>query len=257
MSKLTRKYILIPEPRPLYAMHRCFGPTHGPLSRPCLTPIDVIGELLKQSGDEKLTIYEVLMNEDRTTSEPVQLTLTNYKLPYAEIMANPLKPGQIVVNRAPRSVAPTFVIPPASKHKAPVPPEVEKDAKESPLAEAHISGTIMVEPEEDEQQIATADDILPDSEVKDIEEADVRPDSTGDAVVPDESTKIPAEQDVPDADETAGEALDEGDNSNADSTDESKVPDEPVIQSGPYAGMTRSQKKAAKEAARNAAAKNQ
>ncbi len=253
MSKLTRKYILIPEPRPLYAMHRCFGPTHGPLSRPCLTPIDVIGELLKQSGDEKLTIYEVLMNEDRTTSEPVQLTLTNYKLPYAEIMANPLKPGQIVVNRAPRSVAPTFVIPPASKHKAPVPPEVEKDAKESPLAEAPMSGTIVVEPEEDEQQPA-AEGTLSDNEVKGIEEADVRPDSTGNATVPDEDTGVP----VGDADGTdSANQLDKGNGADADSADEPKVPDEPVIQSGPYAGMTKSQKRAAKEAARNAAAKNQ
>lgn len=257
MSKPTRKYILIPEPRPLYAMHRCFGPTHGPLSRPCLTPIDVIGELLKQSGDEKLTIYEVLMNEDRTTSEPVQLTLTNYKLPYAEIMANPLKPGQTVVNRAPRSVAPTFVIPPASKHKAPVPPEVEKDTKESPLTEASVSGTIMVEPEEDEQQLAAADNTIPNDEVKDDEETSIRPDNTGDAAVSDEVTEIPAEQGVPNADETAGEVLDEGDGADADFADEPKVSDEPVIQSGPYAGMTKSQKRAAKEAARNAAVKNQ
>lgn len=83
-----RKYILIPEYRPLYAMRRCWGPSYGPLWKPTLTPVDVIGELLLQSGNEKLSIFEVvkLTNSNRF-SEPVQLSLENYRLPYEEIVA--------------------------------------------------------------------------------------------------------------------------------------------------------------------------
>lgn len=83
-----RKYILIPEYRPLYAMRHCWGPSYGPLWKPTLTPIDVIGELLLQSGNEKLSIFEVvkLANSNRF-SEPVQLSLENYRLPYEEIVA--------------------------------------------------------------------------------------------------------------------------------------------------------------------------
>lgn len=83
-----RKYILIPEYRPLYAMRHCWGPSYGPLWKPTLTPVDVIGELLLQSGNEKLSIFEVvkLTNSNRF-SEPVQLSLENYRLPYEEIVA--------------------------------------------------------------------------------------------------------------------------------------------------------------------------
>ena len=81
----AQKYILIPEYRPLYAMQRCFGPTHGPLTKPCPTPIDVIGKLLLQSGDEKLTIYETKFDKNHNTLPPVLLTLSNYKMSYEEI----------------------------------------------------------------------------------------------------------------------------------------------------------------------------
>lgn len=83
-----RKYILIPEYRPLYAMRHCWGPSYGPLWKPTLTPVDVIGELLLQTGNEKLSIFEVvkLANSNRF-SEPVQLSLENYRLPYEEIVA--------------------------------------------------------------------------------------------------------------------------------------------------------------------------
>ena len=70
MVKGPRKYIVIPEYRPLYAMQECYGPTHGPLKQPCLTPLAVIRKLLLQTGKY---------------SEPVRLTLDNYMLPYDEI----------------------------------------------------------------------------------------------------------------------------------------------------------------------------
>lgn len=86
MARPIRKYIMVPEYRPLFAMQECFGPQHGPLKEPCPTPIPVIGKLLRQDGNNKLTIYEVLKNSDRTFSSPVLLTLDNYTLPYDEIL---------------------------------------------------------------------------------------------------------------------------------------------------------------------------
>lgn len=81
----VRKYIIIPEYKPLYAMRKCFGPTHGPLTKPCPTPIDIIGELLIQK--DRLTIFEVKKLNDTVFSDPIQLTVDNYKLPYDVIVA--------------------------------------------------------------------------------------------------------------------------------------------------------------------------
>lgn len=86
MPKTARKFIIIPEFAPLYAMRTCFGPTHGPLKQPTPTPIDVIGMLLKQRGDEKLTIMEVVKLSNGEFSTPVLLTPLNYRLPYDEII---------------------------------------------------------------------------------------------------------------------------------------------------------------------------
>lgn len=86
MVKGPRKYIVIPEYRPLYAMQECYGPTHGPLKQPCLTPLAVIRKLLLQTGNESLTVMEVIKDEKTGKySEPVRLTLDNYMLPYDEI----------------------------------------------------------------------------------------------------------------------------------------------------------------------------
>lgn len=109
-----KKYIVIPEYKPLYAMKYCYGPTHGPLTEPCPTPIEVIGKLLLQSGNEKLSIYEVKFDPIKRVrlSEPIKLTLTNYKLPYDEIVAGKaidIKPKETVVidtKEASESVAP-------------------------------------------------------------------------------------------------------------------------------------------------------
>ena len=96
MSKVgtgVKKYILIPEAYPLYAMARIFGPKTGPLSKPTPTPIPVIGELLRQTGKAKVTIYEVVpVEKEKITgkilkfSEPVRLTPENFALPYEEIV---------------------------------------------------------------------------------------------------------------------------------------------------------------------------
>lgn len=85
-----RKYIIIPDYKPLYAMRKCWGPTHGPLSKPTLTPIDIIGELLMQRPPEELTIYEVEKQGD-TFSEPALLTPGNYRLPYGELVGKAIE----------------------------------------------------------------------------------------------------------------------------------------------------------------------
>ena len=67
-------------------MQECYGPTHGPLKQPCLTPLAVIRKLLMQTGNESLTVMEVVKDEKTGKySEPVRLTLDNYMLPYDEI----------------------------------------------------------------------------------------------------------------------------------------------------------------------------
>lgn len=144
MARPIRKYIMIPEYRPLFAMQECFGPQHGPLKEPCPTPIPVIGKLLRQDGENKLTIYEVLRNADRTFTAPVLLTLDNYTLPYEEILggkkADPgpaLEPAKVEA----AAVAPVignFNPPtPAPEPELPKEPEPEESIPENPPATAN------------------------------------------------------------------------------------------------------------------------
>lgn len=83
-NTVARKYILIPDYAPLYAMQKCYGPTQAPLTKPTLTPVDIIGQLMNQTGRERVTIYEVVKTPTGF-STPVQLTKTNYRLPYEQI----------------------------------------------------------------------------------------------------------------------------------------------------------------------------
>ena len=83
-NNVARKYILIPNYAPLYAMQKCYGPTQAPLTKPTLTPVDIIGQLMNQTGRERVTIYEVVKTPTGF-SAPVQLTKTNYRLPYEQI----------------------------------------------------------------------------------------------------------------------------------------------------------------------------
>ena len=103
MVKGPRKYIVIPEYRPLYAMQECYGPTHGPLKQPCLTPLAVIRKLLLQTGNESLTVMEVTKDEKTGKySEPVRLTLDNYMLPYDEIKNGkkvPTSEARVIMNK--------------------------------------------------------------------------------------------------------------------------------------------------------------
>ena len=112
MSNSARKYILIPEYRPLYAMRECYGPTHGPLTAPCPTPVTTIRKLLMQRGDEALTILEVLKNQDGSTTPPVQLTLENYTLPYDEIRNGKSMPDSTIATppTVDEGVSPVIVV---------------------------------------------------------------------------------------------------------------------------------------------------
>ena len=71
-NTVARKYILIPNYAPLYAMQKCYGPTQAPLTKPTLTPVDIIGQLMNQTGRERVTIYEVVKTPTGF-STPVQL----------------------------------------------------------------------------------------------------------------------------------------------------------------------------------------
>lgn len=146
MANVSMKYIIIPEYKPLWAMKECFGPTHGPLSRPCKTPVDVIGKLLKQSGKEALTVYEVIP-AGKQFSEPVQLTMDNYRLPYEQIVAAMANPDEVTLVAAetvlvepaavkePEVVMPTIVEAPVETEEEapidPVEPPVEAVPEES------------------------------------------------------------------------------------------------------------------------------
>ena len=179
MARPIRKYIMIPEYRPLFAMQECFGPQHGPLKEPCPTPIPVIGKLLRQDGENKLTIYEVLRNADRTFTAPVLLTLDNYTLPYEEILggkkADPgpaLEPAKVeaaavapvIGNFNPPTPAPEPELPKEPEPEEPIPENPPATANE-PAAEEHTEmndQSLEDEAAEDSAASATAETETPE-----------------------------------------------------------------------------------------------
>lgn len=160
MVKGPRKYIVIPEFRPLYAMQECYGPTHGPLKQPCLTPLAVIRKLLLQTGNEALTVMEVTKDEKTGKySEPVRLTLDNYMLPYDEIKNGkkvptsearvimskdrPIQPKKAKFNTNPdlgkKEVAPVVETPAAEEE---VPADKVIDVADTVQAESSVDSTV-------------------------------------------------------------------------------------------------------------------
>ena len=114
----ARKMIMVPEYRPLYAMKRCWGQDHGPLS-PTLVPIDIIGELLLQSGREAVTIYEMEVVNGKTTGNHVQLTLENYKLPYEQIANGAKEPDHGTVATVSNNATPIVTVEPTVVEEEP------------------------------------------------------------------------------------------------------------------------------------------
>lgn len=86
--KVNKKFIIIPKYAPLYAMIKCCGPTQAPIKSPVAVPIEIIGELLSQRSHTP-EIFEVLPIDlgHRKYTDPVKLTLTNYRKSYQEILA--------------------------------------------------------------------------------------------------------------------------------------------------------------------------
>lgn len=238
MENNIRKYILIPEYRPLWAMRKCFGPTHGPLTKPCPTPLDIIRELLLQTGREELTIMEVVKEGDKF-SEPVRLTIDNYMLPYEEIRGGKTVPVTevIVVDDKPKvEVAPTFVDKPVDPPTAePEPGEFDDVEPSADDVLTQSTGDTVADPEQDS---ATEESVDSDS-------SDVPNETPTETIVVEESTEEAA---------TPAEAI-----ANQIGTEGEEMPEAAETVTGtvdPYAGMTKSQRRAARKAAEAEAAKN-
>jgi len=183
-----RKYILIPEYAPLYSMRKCFGPTQGPLTRPTPTPVDIIGELLHQSGKEQLTIFEVIP-EGKGFSDPVQLTLTNYNLPYDEIVGKIPTPADAVAESI-EQTEPVVVEPTIVESTVPT----EHDETDASAEEVAVEASV-------EAQVPEAPEETPDNEVSEAPVVE-----TATEIVPEES--VPTEETDP-ADMTASVKLEE------------------------------------------------
>lgn len=218
MARPIRKYIMIPEYRPLFAMQECFGPQHGPLREPCPTPIPVIGKLLRQDGENKLTIYEVLRNADRTFTAPVLLTLDNYTLPYEEILGGKkTDPGPALEPAKVEAAAVAPVIgnfnPPAPDPEPELPkePEPEESIPEDAPATANEPAT-EEDTAMDDQSLESADNDSGDedeadretlfegsdepTESADVPQDEAAEDSTVSATVETETPELPPEPEV-------------------------------------------------------------
>lgn len=235
----ARKYILIPEYRPLYAMRDCFGPTHGPLQKPCPTPLDVIRRLLMQSGSEKLTIMEVLKNPDGTHTTPVQLTLENYTLPYEEILHGVKMPEKTTITEL--TADGMGVKPVVIRHDAPA-DKIPETPAEKPTPTAVESETPDNEPnqEQSEKSLETTEAEAPaadtDTAATDEESADEEA-QTDESADPDEDLA----ESEPEATETV--TVEETNNVVIETAQKG---------TDPYAGMTKAQRRAARrEAAKN------
>lgn len=218
------KYIIIPECRPLYAMQKCFGPTQGPLTVPTRTPVDIIRQLLLQSGPEKLTIYEVPFK----SATPAQLTLDNYDLPYEKIM-NTLPAETIEV---PNLIA-TNDTPPAPVF-----------ATEAPTAEAEMEG-----PTEDPDPVAVVAEPVAEND-QDNEEAQQNAEYQEAREEMLEEHSEPTGINVNEVMDTPS-VNEELEKVEAVATETAVAPAEVVDK---YAGMTKAERKAARRAEREAEA---
>lgn len=209
----ARKYIIVPEYKPLYAMAECWGPTHGPLTEPCLVPIDIIGKLLLQTGKEAVNIYEVKKDPKSGDMLPwVKLTLDNYRKPYEEIAGIEEELPDTSLKEAPKA--------------EPVNP-VEINTK--PEMDEPLTSVAPENPNVTETPIKV-DEIKEGIDPSDIKEEVTEP--TGDApdeTVPSEDTETVIAEEVSKPEETE---------ESVDTTVD------------PYAGMTKAERKRARREAR-------
>lgn len=73
-----KKYIIVPEFVPLYAMRKVFGPQTGPIRKPIAVDTEIIRQLLHQKPPVKM--YEVQLTNAKllTYDKKVELTKDNY-----------------------------------------------------------------------------------------------------------------------------------------------------------------------------------
>lgn len=73
-----KKYIIVPEFVPLYAMRKVFGPQTGPIRKPIAVDTEIIRQLLQQKPPVKM--YEVQLTNVKllTYDKKVELTKDNY-----------------------------------------------------------------------------------------------------------------------------------------------------------------------------------
>ena len=210
----ARKYIIVPEYKPLYAMAECWGPTHGPLTEPCLVPIDIIGKLLLQTGKEAVNIYEVKKDPKSGDMLPwVKLTLDNYRKPYEEIAGIEEELPDTSLKEAPKA--------------EPVNP-VEINTK--PEMDEPLTSVTPENPNVTETPIKI-DEIKEGIDPSDIKEEVTEPaEDTSDESVATEDTETATAEEVSNPEETE------------ESVDTTTV--------DPYAGMTKAERKRARREAR-------
>ena len=209
----ARKYIIVPEYKPLYAMAECWGPTHGPLMEPCIVPIDIIGKLLLQSGKEAVNIYEV---KKGTSLPPVKLTLDNYRKPYEEIAG--------ITESAPNVV---MITPEPEEAVHPV------EIKSEPKEEKEVELLTSVTPENpDVAETAISADMLGEG----IDETNIPAELAESVVTEDTTAEIAMTEETVSGDATVDLVVEEA-TTEADTTD-------------PYAGMTKAERKRARREAR-------
>lgn len=73
-----KKYVIIPDFIPLYAMRKVFGPQTGPIRKPIKVDTEIIRELLKQKPPVR--VFEVKLTNVKlgTYDDKIELTLQNY-----------------------------------------------------------------------------------------------------------------------------------------------------------------------------------
>ncbi|MCM1295038.1 MAG: hypothetical protein NC311_05805 [Muribaculaceae bacterium] len=245
MENNTRKYILIPDYKPLWAMAKCFGPTHGPLTEPCPTTLDIIGQLLRQDGKDALTIMEVLNPRTNPGSEPVKLTLDNYTLPYEDILRG------VKVEKT--------VTKPVTNAGQPVKPTITEADKAAAASIRNMINGVAVEdqpepetPAEDpapvvEEPLPETPGVNPDGDLIDACNADGTASQEDHAPIEnDGSDEVEAETDTGDEAVVINGGLSVGDPEPAQAVE--------TVVSDPYAGMTKKQRREARKAAEAAAA---
>lgn len=255
MENNTRKWILIPEYKPLWAMRECFGPTHGPLDKPCPTALDIIGKLLRQTGPDKLTVMEVL-DPKTGPCTPVQLTLDNYTLPYHEILK-----GATIEKTTTTKIAD----PPSD----PVPPVIDASNKKVAGSIADMLNGKKADPEPEKAPEADGEPAEEEDADKGEEPvAESLPEVHGDtgAITPEQAAEAlgvdavpgePAPEKGLDETHTAEEiqeGLEAGGEGEQDDPEEESKDDS--AEADPYKGMTKAQRRAARKAAEAAAKQN-